>query len=267
MSVPAFETLRYDPDAQVAIITLNRPERRNAMGAQLKQELVAAFRQANRDPAVRVIVLTGAGAAFCAGGDVKEMSAALAAGEPRSLEEKIQPSRDATLLAIHESAKPVIAAVNGAAAGAGMNLALAADIRLASRLALFSQAFVKRGLPPDTGATYFLPRVVGLAKACELAMTGDAIDAAEALRLGIISQVLEPEALLPAALELARRIAAGPPVAIRLARQALHAGLHGTLREALAREAAALNVCMETDDAREGIQAFLEKRAPSFQGR
>lgn len=262
----SFDTLRYGLEGQVAVITLARPERRNAMGSQLKRELVAAFGLANDDPAVRVIVLTGEGPAFCAGGDVKEMQAAQAAGESRSLEEKIRPSRDATLLAIHESVKPVIAAVNGAAAGAGMNLALAADIRLASNTARFSQAFVRRGLPPDTGATYFLPRIVGMAKACELALIGDAIDADEAMRLGIVSRVLEPEALMPAALDMAQRIAAGPPIAIRLARQALHQGMRGTLREALAREAAALNVCLDTDDAKEGVRAFLEKREPRFMG-
>ena len=154
-------------------------------------------------------MITGAGPAFCAGGDVKEMSEARATGAKRSIKEKTRPGRDAALLAIHEARKPVIAAVNGAAAGAGMNLALAADIRIASTAARFSQAFVKRGLPPDTGGTYLLPRIVGLAKACELAFTGDTIDAQEALRLGVVSRVVSAEELMSVSLELATRIANG----------------------------------------------------------
>jgi enoyl-CoA hydratase/carnithine racemase len=267
MTDPIFESLIYERRGAVVLLTLNRPQRMNAMGGSMKSDLVDAFRHANADDAVRVIVMTGAGAAFCAGGDVKEMSESRGSGARRSIQEKTHPARDGALLAIHESGKPVIAAVNGAAAGAGMNLALAADIRLASTLARFSQAFVKRGLPPDTGATYLLPRIVGLSKACELAWIGDTLDAQEALRLGIVSRVVEPEVLQAESLCLAERIAAGPPVAIRLAKESMYRGLQGSLRDALAREAAALNVCMETEDAQEGIQAFFEKRVPVFKGR
>jgi 2-(1,2-epoxy-1,2-dihydrophenyl)acetyl-CoA isomerase len=171
------------------------------------------------------------------------------------------------LLAMRDAAKPVIAAVNGAAAGAGMNLALGCDIRLASTAAKFTQAFVKRGLHPDWGGTYFLPRLVGMAKACELIFTGEIIDAQEALRLGIVNAVYSPEELMPAAYELARKIAAGPPVAIRLAKRALYHSEETDLRGALEFETFAQNVCSETEDAREGIRAFVEKRAPSFKGR
>jgi 2-(1,2-epoxy-1,2-dihydrophenyl)acetyl-CoA isomerase len=267
MSNPQFESVLYERLGQIALISLNRPQRMNAMGASLKEDIVAAFRLANVDDTVRAIVLTGAGAAFCAGGDVKEMSEARATGVKRSVREKTRPTRDNTLLAIFESAKPVIAAVNGAAAGAGMNLALAADIRIASTMARFSQAFVKRGLPPDSGATYLLPRLVGLSKACELAFTGDTLDAHEAFQLGIVSRVVAPEVLLSESMELAARIASGPPIAIQLAKQSLYRGMDGSLRDALAREAASLNVCMETEDAAEGLLAFFEKRAPVFQGR
>src|SRR5262249_50682816 len=156
--------------------------------------------------------------------------------------------------------QPIIAAVNGAAAGAGMNLALACDIRIASTAARFAQAFVRRGLHPDWGGTYFLPRIVGTAKAAEMIFTGDLIDAAEALRLGIASRVVEPEALLPTALALARRIAAGPPVAIRLAKRAIYRNAESDLRSALEFETFAQNACRDTDDAREGIRAFVEKR-------
>ena len=262
-----FDSLLYEKRGQVALLTLNRPRRMNAMGGTMKEDIVLAFAQAQADDAVRAIVLTGAGVAFCAGGDVKEMSESKATGAKRSLKEKTLPARDEALLAIYESSKPVIAAVNGAAAGAGMNLALAADIRFAASTARFSQAFVKRGLPPDTGATYLLPRIVGLSKACELAFTGDTLDALEALRLGIVSRVVEPDALLQTSMDLAERIAAGPPVAIRLAKQSLYLGQSGSLRDALAREAASLNICLETDDSVEGLAAFFEKRAPVFQGR
>ena len=262
-----FETVLYERHDAVALITLNRPERLNAFGASMREDIVDAFALANGDDAVRAIVLTGAGKAFCAGGDVKEMNQNFDAGAKRSLKEKIEPARDRTMLAIHESIKPVIAAVNGAAVGGGMNLALAADMRFASSAARFSQAFVKLGLHPDCGATFLLPRIVGTAKACELMFTGDAVDAQEALRLGIVSRVLAPQDLMPHALGLAARIAAGPPIAIRLAKRALYQGVGGNLRDALARETAAQNVCFETDDAREGALAFVEKRAPVFQGR
>lgn len=265
MTLPTYESLLYTRDGQVAVLTFNRPHRMNAIGGTLKQDIAAAMREAGRDEAVRAIVLAGAGAAFCAGGDVKEMSAG--PGGARPLQEKINPARDEMLLAIHEAAKPVIAAVHGAAVGAGMNMALAADIRIAASNAKFAQAFVKRGLPPDTGATYLLPRVVGMAKACELAFTGDVIDAQEALQLGIVSRVVPPEALMTTAMALAARIAAGPPIAVQLAKRSLYRGQEGSLRDALAREAAAFNVCMETEDAAEGVAAFLEKRAAVFTGR
>ena len=148
-----------------------------------------------------------------------------------------------------------------------MNLALGCDIRIASTAAKFSQAFVRRGLHPDWGGTYFLPRTVGMAKAAELIFTGDIIDAAEALRLGLVSRVVAPEELMPAAHELARKIAAGPPVAIRLAKRALYHNADCDLRQALEFETFAQNICQDTEDAREGIRAFVDKRPPVFRGR
>src|SRR6266540_1884442 len=201
------------------------------------------------------------------GGDVKAMQEAKEGKRERPLIEKIAPGRDRTLLAMRDAPQPIIAAINGAAAGAGMNLALGCDIRIASTAAKFSQAFVKRGLHPDWGGTYFLPRVVGMAKAAEMIFTGEVIDAAEALRLGIVSRVVAPEELLPTAYEVARRIAAGPPVAIRLAKRSLYANEDLDLRGALQIETMAQNICFETEDATEGIRAFGEKRAPVFKGR
>jgi len=262
-----YECLLYEVKDGIATLTLNRPDRLNALGGSLREDLHDAVARSAADPEVRVMVITGAGKGFCSGGDVKAMGEAKAGQRERPLIEKIAPGRDRTLLAMREAPQPIIAAVNGAAAGAGMNLALGCDIRIASTAARFTQAFVKRGLHPDWGGTYFLPRVVGTAKACEMIFTGDVIDAAEAERLGIVSRVVAPEELMPAAYELARRIAAGPPVAIRLAKRSIYANADLDLRGALQVETMAQNICFETEDATEGIRAFGEKRAPVFKGR
>ena len=262
-----YECLIYEVKDSIATLTLNRPDRLNALGGSLRDDLHDAVTRSAADPEVRVMIITGAGKGFCAGGDVKAMNEAKEGRRERPFMEKIAPGRDRTLLAMREAPQPIIAAVNGAAAGAGMNLALACDIRLASSAAKFSQAFVKRGLHPDWGGTYFLPRIVGMAKAAELIFTGALIDAAEALRLGIVSQVLAPEELLPAAQALARAIAAGPPIAIRLAKRGLYRNAESDLRTALEYETFAQNACFETEDATEGIRAFVEKRAPQFKGR
>jgi enoyl-CoA hydratase/carnithine racemase len=262
-----YKCLLYETKNGIATLTLNRPDRLNALGDTLREDLQDAVTRAGDDADVRVIVVTGAGKGFCAGGDVKAMNESKAKGADRPLIEKVAPGRDRTVLALRDAPKPVIAAVNGAAAGAGMNLALACDIRLASTAAKFSQAFVKRGLHPDWGGTYFLPRVVGLAKAAELIWTGEIIDAQEALRLGLVSAVHPPEELLPAAYTLAGKIAAGPPIAIRLAKRSLYHNLECDLRQALEFETFAQNICYETEDAREGIRAFVEKRPPTFGGR
>ena len=262
-----YECLIHEVKDGIATLTLNRPDRLNALGGSLRDDLHDAITRSAADPDVRVMIVTGAGKGFCAGGDVKAMNEAKESQRERPLLEKIAPGRDRTLLAMRDAPQPIIAAVNGAAAGAGMNLALGCDIRLASTAAKFSQAFVKRGLHPDWGGTYFLPRVVGMAKACELIFTGAVIDAAEALRLGIVSQVLPPEELLPAAQALARAIADGPPIAIRLAKRGLYRNAESDLRTALEYETFAQNNCFETEDATEGIKAFVEKRAPRFKGR
>ena len=262
-----YESLLYETKDGIATLTLNRPERLNALGGTLRDDLLDAVGRASGDADVRVIIITGAGKGFCSGGDVKAMAERRQSGEARPVLEKIAPSRDRTLLAMRDAPQPIIAAVNGAAAGAGMNLALGCDIRLASTAAKFSQAFVRRGLHPDWGGTYFLPRVVGVAKAAELIFTGALIDAAEALRLGIVSAVYPPDELMPAAYALARTIADGPPLAIRLAKRAIYHSLDTDLRGALEFETFAQNACYETEDAAEGARAFVEKRAPVFKGR
>jgi 2-(1,2-epoxy-1,2-dihydrophenyl)acetyl-CoA isomerase len=262
-----YKCLLYEVKDGIATLTLNRPERLNALGDTLREDLQDAVTRASDDPEVRVMIVTGAGKGFCSGGDVKAMSERKESGSGRPILEKVAPGRDRTVLAFRDSPKPVIAAVNGAAAGAGMNLALCCDMRLASTAAKFAQAFVRRGLHPDWGGTYFLPRVIGTAKAAELIFTGEVIDAQEALRLGIVSAVHPPEELMPAALALARKIADGPPIAIRLAKRSIYHNLDCDLRQALEFETFAQNICFDTEDAAEGIKAFVEKRPPSFRGR
>ena len=262
-----YKCLLYDVQDRVATLTLNRPERLNALGDTLRDDLLDASHTAGADPAVGVIVVTGAGRGFCSGGDVKSMSEREQATEAPPVMDKFAPMRDRIVLAMRDCPKPIIAAINGAAAGAGMNLALACDIRIASSAAKFSQAFVKRGLHPDWGGTYFLPRVVGVAKACELIFTGDTLDAAEALKLDIVNSVVAPEELMSETLKLARRIAAGPPIAIALAKRAIYHNEDADLRSALEFESFAQNISRETEDAKEGVRAFMEKRAPVFRGR
>jgi enoyl-CoA hydratase/carnithine racemase len=262
-----YTCLLYESKDGVATLTMNRPERLNALGDTLREDLYDGVQRASQDPDVRVLVLTGAGKGFCAGGDVKAMHEAKQTAAARPLVEKIAPLRDRVLLAMRQAPQPIIAAVNGAAAGAGMNIALACDIRLASTTARFGETFVKRGLHVDWGGTYFLPRIVGMARACELIFTGETIDAEKALTLGLVSAVVPPDELMAATYALARKIAAGPPIAVRLAKRALYHNQEVDLRAALEFETFAQNICFETEDAREGIRAFVEKRAPVFQGR
>ena len=262
-----YQCLLYEVRDRIATLTLNRPERLNALGGTLRDDLYDAVTRSAADPDVGVLVITGAGRGFCSGGDVKSMSERNQSGQSLFTDEQLAPMRDRVILAMRDCPKPVIAAVNGAAAGAGMNLALACDIRIASSAAKFSQAFVKRGLAPDWGGSYFLPRAVGLAKACELIFAGESIDAAEALRLGIVNAVVAPEELMAETCKLARKIAAGPPVAIQLAKRAIYHNQEVDLRAALEFETFAQGICKDTEDAKEGVKAFVEKRAPVFRGR
>lgn len=260
-------SVNYEQLNAIAVVTLNRTESRNALGGTIREDLVAAMREADQAEVVRVIVLTGAGNCFCAGGDLKMILKGLESSQGRPLQDKIEPARDATLLSVYEARKPVIAAVNGPAFGAGMNLALAADIRIASTTARFSQSHVLRGLMPDYAGTYLLPRLVGEAKANELIFTGAIIDAEEALRLRLVNQVVEPEDLLSTTLRMAELIARNAPLPIRLAKLALQRSHLGGIQAALDRETAAQNICYDTVDGREGLRAFVEKRDPVFVGR
>ena len=250
----------------VATITLNRPERMNAFGGRMRQELVECLEAVRANPDIRVVVITGAGKAFCTGGDLREF----ADGTVQALSKQASSDRPPmcqAVLAIHAIEKPVIASVNGVAAGGGCNLALACDIRIASETARFAQVFTRRGLHPDWGGIYFLPRLVGYAKAAELIMSGETVDAAEALRLGMVNRVVPANALKPATEELAVRIARNAPLPIAFAKRGLQRFGHWDLAEALDYEVYVLEILRKSRDVAEGIAAFLEKRDPHFEGR
>ena len=261
-----YKCLLYDVRDRIATLTLNRPERLNALGDTLREDIHDAVTKSAAETEVRVLVITGAGRGFCSGGDVRAMSEREHAAAAPPPNERWLPIRDRVILAMRDCPKPVIAAINGAAAGAGMNLALACDLRIASAAAKFTQAFVKRGLTPDWGGSWFLPRIVGAAKAAELIFTGDTIDAAEALRLGIVNAVVAPEELMAETYKLARKIADGPPVAIQLAKRAIQHNQDVDLRAGLEFETFTQGICRQTEDSKEGVKAFLEKRAPVFRG-
>jgi len=254
------EAVRYQRDGQVAWLTMDRPESRNALSFDVRQGLWDGFRRFNADEAAAVMVLTGAGeSAFCAGGDLKEMADVSLRVPGRDF--LPYPGRNL------EVEKPLIAAVNGAAAGAGMNLALAADIRISAEEAVFGQNFAKVGLFPDYGGTFFLPELAGPAAAAELFYTGEMIDSGNALRLGLVNRVVPGTQLESEVRSLATRIADGPQVAIRAIKRTLFGSQLERLTAALENEVVNQIKCFETADCLEGIRSFLEKRSPKFQGR
>ena len=260
-----YEHIQVSEGDGITTITLCRPERLNTFIGHMRRDLAEALEHAGSDRNTRVVILTGAGRAFCAGGDIAFMAELM---QRRDSEEfsRILGAGRRVILAIRQMTKPVIAAVNGPASGAGCNLALACDLRVASNTATFSQSFAKIGLHPDWGGTYFLPRLVTPNKACELFFLGEAIDAEEALRLEIVNQVVAPEDLESATLQLAERLRAAPPIALAAAKHAVYMSQAAELEEMLRYEIEAQLRCFDSDDAHEGIHAFLEKREPRFTG-
>jgi enoyl-CoA hydratase/carnithine racemase len=258
------ESVTYEAAAGIATITLNRPDKRNALNLDAYERLEAAFRHAVRDPAARCVIVTGADPAFCSGDDVVELMATPRPVGDASPVVRHRPTPAA--MAALECDKPVIAAVNGAAVGWGMELALYADIRIASERARFAELFIKRGLICDVGGFYRLPAIVGPAKAAELLFTGDPIDAAEALRIGLVSEVAAHGALIERARALEERIAVNPPLALRYMKEGLRRGSHGDPRELGAWAMGTIRALMKTADHREGVAAFMEKRTPVFRG-
>lgn len=255
----------FSVDEGVGWITLNRPEKLNAFADRMRRELVDVVDRAAHDGDVRVLVISGAGRAFCAGADIAYLRELVATGnwdDARALVE----AGNTLVSTIRALPKPVIAAVNGSAAGGGANLALACDLRVASDRASLGQTFNRIGLHPDWGGTYFLPRLVGPAKALEIILTGEMVDAQEALRIGLFNRVVPHDQLLEETRALARLLAAKPPVAVALAKRAVYEGSTAGLAQMLERELANQIRCFQTEDAKEGISAFMEKRQPVFRG-
>ena len=248
-------------DGAVQTITLNRPDVLNAFNSAMHGALQAALKEAARDDEVRAVVLTGAGRGFCVGQDLTEFRDA-----PGDIGDRLRAGYHPTILAIRSIEKPVLAAVNGPAAGAGLSLALACDLRIAADSASFVPAFVSIGLVPDSGGTFFVRRLLGYARAFEWLSTGRKLTAAEAHAWGLVSEVAEAEALEARAAELAKELAAMPTRAIGMTKRLLDAAETSTLEEQLELEAQLQSAATKTDDFREGVAAFLEKRPPRFTG-
>ena len=263
----AAELVTYRVADHVATITLNRPDKRNALNHPAYAELETAFRAAVVDAEVRCVIVTGVDPAFCSGDDVREILAAPRPVETTPTSPVVRHQPTPAAMAALDCDKPVIAAVNGAAVGWGMELALYADIRIASDRARFAELFIKRGLICDVGGFYRLPAIVGPAKAAELLFTGDPIDAVEALRIGLVGEVAPHAGLMDRARAMAARIAVNPPLALRYMKEGLRRAAHGNPREIGGWAIETIRALMTTQDHREGVASFLEKRAPVFTGR
>lgn len=262
--------LLADLDGGILTLTLNRPEARNAMSDAMNQALAGQLAWAELEPSVKVVVLTGAGNGFCAGGDVKGMNTRNEGGEASSIDARIHRQRvnqRATSGKLFRMPKPTIAALPGAAAGAGLGLALACDLRIMARTAIMTTAFARVGFSGDYGGTYFLTQLVGSAKARELYYLSDRVTAEEALRLGLANWVCEPEELKAKTREVAARLASGPTVAFRYMKENLNRAMAGEVDDCLDLEATHHVHCGLTEDHREAARAFVEKREPVFNGR
>lgn len=264
------ENVTYRKDGHIVVLTLNRPEIRNAISDDdMIGDLVAAIQRVNADPDVRCAILTGAGTAFSSGGNVKKMreGGGMFAGSPFSIRNGYLNGIQRIPMAMYELDVPIIAAVNGPAVGAGCDLTCMCDIRIAGKSAKFAESFVKLGIIPGDGGAWFLPRAVGSSKAREMAFTGDMIDADEALDCGLVSKVVEDDKLMDAAMALAKKIAANPPHALRMAKRLLREGERTTLHTLLDMSASMQALAHKTEDHQEAVNAFLDKRAPTFKGK
>lgn len=250
----------------VGTVTLNRPDKLNAFGGTMRQDLLAALRSAGDDPRCRVVVVTGAGRAFCAGGDIEFMAGLQKSRDVESFRRLLDAGRD-VVLQIASMRPPVIAAINGVAAGAGCNLALACDYRIAAEDAKLGQTFVKIGLQPDWGGTWLLPRIVGRSRALELMSTGRMIGAAEALAIGMIDRLVPAASLAEESQRLAQTFAEAPPIAIAGIKRSLALSGANDLPSQLTVESEQQLRAFLSEDAAEGMAAFFEKRAPRFEGR
>ena len=269
-----YETLIYEKTDGIARITLNRPEKMNALSHPMEPEIAMATDEAARDNDVRVVIITGAGRGFCAGGDFRYRQ--LRAHEVRPEEAEIRGERVPGrliqrlfhgIMTLQRMDKPTIAMVNGPAVGGGFDLALACDLRIGSPNTRFMVAFTRIGLVPATGGAWFLPRIVGLPKALELLYTGDFVEAEEAHRIGLLNQLVPAEKLEEETLAIARKLADNPPISLRLDKFMVYKGLDTDLETALGLGAACLNMALQSEDHMEGITAFAEKRPPVYKGK
>ena len=262
-----YETIRWQTHGPVVLITLNRPERLNAFNVRMSDELMDAFARVRTDGELRALVLTGAGRAFSAGGDVRTEGEVGVRRTPMEARDWLRETYQRLPLALQQLERPTIAAINGAAAGGGLDLACACDLRIAADTATFTSVFARIGLFPGTGGCWLLPRLVGIEKACELIWTGESIDAAEALRIGLVGRVVPANELLDAALDLAARLARSAPLAVRLAKNAIYQGLQQDFATALEWSATAESITLTSEDHQEGLAANRERRPPAFRGR
>ncbi len=259
----SYENILIEHDAGVGTLTLSRPDKLNAFAGTMRQELADALEELERAAEVRVIVITGAGRGFCAGADVSYMAELAERRDTEAMAALVEAGRR-VVTTIRRSAKPVIGSINGVAAGGGANLGLACDVRIASDRAKLAQSFNRIGLHPDWGGTYFLPRLVGPAKALELFWTADVIGADECLRLGLFNRVVTHDQLAAETLAMARMLAAKPALSLALSKRAVYQSLNHSLDDMLDYELEAQLRCFASGDATEGITAFIQKRAPAF---
>jgi 2-(1,2-epoxy-1,2-dihydrophenyl)acetyl-CoA isomerase len=261
-----YKVIKYNVNNGIAMLTLDRPEVFNAFDDVLSKEVIDALHQANKDDAVRVLVISGSGKAFCSGQDLKAVQAVNESGTKRSLSDSIHKRYNPMIRAMRTMPKPIIGMINGVAAGAGCSLALACDVIIASELASFIEVFINIGLVLDSGSSYFLPRLVGSNKAFELASLGSKISAAEALRLGMINEVVPHDMLEAKTMEWANRYAAAPTKAIGLMKKMLNKSHETDLDTMLDYEAYCQEIAGNSNDYKEGVLAFIEKRKANFKG-